>query len=113
MGLLILVIRGNIPIAAVAAKHCGGHVAMSFITTIIVGLVVGVLAKFIAPFKNEPSGLIMTALVGIGGSLVGTYLGQFLGLYAPGETAGWIFSIVGAIILLGIYAVLARSKNQA
>jgi uncharacterized membrane protein YeaQ/YmgE (transglycosylase-associated protein family) len=86
---------------------------MGFITTIIVGLIVGVIAKFLAPFKHEPSGLIMTALVGIGGSLVGTYLGYFLGLYQQGQNAGWIFSIIGAIILLAVYAFLARNKNQA
>jgi uncharacterized membrane protein YeaQ/YmgE (transglycosylase-associated protein family) len=86
---------------------------MGFITTIIVGLVIGAVAKFLAPFKNEPSGLIMTTLVGIGGSLIATYVGSALNWYAPGQGAGWIASIVGAIALLAIYATVTKGRTSA
>jgi uncharacterized membrane protein YeaQ/YmgE (transglycosylase-associated protein family) len=73
-----------------------------FLITIIVGFVVGVIAKFIMPGK-ENMGFILTTLLGIGGSLAATYLGHAAGWYAPGEGAGWIGSIVGAFVVLWIY----------
>jgi uncharacterized membrane protein YeaQ/YmgE (transglycosylase-associated protein family) len=85
----------------------------SFIMTIIIGLIVGAIAKFIAPFKNEPSGLIMTALVGIVGALLATYVGQAIGWYNAAEGAGWIASIIGAIVVLGVYATLAKGRTSA
>lgn len=72
------------------------------LVTIIVGFIVGVLAKLIMPGK-ENMGMIMTTLLGIAGSLVATYAGQAVGWYQAGEGAGWIGSIVGAFILLWIY----------
>jgi len=75
------------------------------IVTILIGLVVGALAKLIMPGK-DPGGIIITILIGIAGAFVGTYLGQALHLYQPGESAGWIMSIVGAMILLGLYRVI-------
>jgi len=72
------------------------------LVTIIVGFVVGVIAKLIMPGK-ENLGFIMTTLLGIAGSIAATYAGQALGWYQAGEAAGWIGSIVGAFVLLWIY----------
>ena len=72
------------------------------LTTIIIGFIVGVIAKLIMPGK-ENMGLIMTTLLGIAGSVVATYAGQAVGWYEAGEGAGWIGSIVGAFLLLWIY----------
>ena len=78
---------------------------MHIIWTIIVGLIVGVVAKFIHPGK-ESMGFIMTAVLGIGGSVFATFIGQALGLYQAGSTAGFIGAVIGAIILLVIYGAL-------
>jgi len=75
---------------------------MSIVWTILVGLVVGVVAKFLHPGK-EDLGLIMTALLGIAGSVVASFLGQFLGIYHAGEGAGFIGAIIGAVLILFIY----------
>jgi uncharacterized membrane protein YeaQ/YmgE (transglycosylase-associated protein family) len=76
---------------------------------ILIGLVIGALAKFIMPGK-DPGGFIITALLGIAGSVVGTWLGRTLGLYTEGQGAGFLMSVVGAIILLGIYHLLRRKS---
>jgi uncharacterized membrane protein YeaQ/YmgE (transglycosylase-associated protein family) len=78
---------------------------MGIVWTIIIGLVVGVVAKFIHPGR-ESLGIVMTALLGIGGSLVAAFLGQAVGWYQPGEPAGFIGAVVGAIVLLFIYGRL-------
>jgi uncharacterized membrane protein YeaQ/YmgE (transglycosylase-associated protein family) len=80
------------------------------IWTIIVGLIAGIVAKFIMPGPNEPSGFIMTAILGIVGSFVAGYLGQAMGFYAPGEGAGIIGSIVGAIIVLFVWGMFQKNK---
>jgi len=77
--------------------------------TIIIGLAAGVLAKLIMPGK-DPGGIIITILLGIGGSVVATYLGKFVGLYNAGETAQFIGATVGAILILWIYRVLRKKK---
>lgn len=74
---------------------------------IVFGLIVGVIAKFLMPGRDG-GGFIVTILLGIAGALVGGYLGQMLGLYGPGQPAGIIMSIIGAIILLAIYRMIAR-----
>jgi uncharacterized membrane protein YeaQ/YmgE (transglycosylase-associated protein family) len=79
--------------------------------TIIIGFVVGVIAKLIMPGK-ENMGFIVTTLLGIAGSLVATYIGQAVGWYTAGQGAGWIGSIVGAFVLLWIYQKL-KSRNAA
>ena len=79
------------------------------IVTIIVGFIVGALAKLIMPGK-DPGGIIVTILLGIAGAFVGSYLGQMLHLYQPGQAAGWIMSIIGAIILLGIYRLIVGRR---
>ncbi len=73
-----------------------------FLMTIIIGFIVGVIAKLIMPGK-ENMGFIITTLLGIAGSIVATYAGQAVGWYEAGEGAGWIGSIVGAFLLLWIY----------
>ena len=72
------------------------------LTAIIIGFVVGVIAKLIMPGK-ENMGFIVTTLLGIAGSIVATYAGQAVGWYEAGQGAGWIASIVGAFLLLWIY----------
>ncbi len=84
---------------------------MGIIWTIIIGLVVGVVAKFIHPGR-ENLGIVTTALLGIGGSLVATFLGQAVGWYQPGEPAGFIGAVVGALVLLFIYGRL-RGQSAA
>jgi uncharacterized membrane protein YeaQ/YmgE (transglycosylase-associated protein family) len=72
------------------------------LVTIIIGFIVGVIAKLIMPGK-ENMGFIITTLLGIAGAFVATYAGQAVGWYEAGEGAGWIGSIVGAFVLLFIY----------
>ena len=72
---------------------------MSIIGTLFIGLIVGLVARFIKP-GNDGMGWIMTILIGIGGSLLATYGGQAIGLYQAGQGAGFIGSVVGAVILL-------------
>jgi uncharacterized membrane protein YeaQ/YmgE (transglycosylase-associated protein family) len=73
---------------------------------IISGLIIGALAKLLMPGR-DPGGFIVTILLGIAGALVGGYVGQALGLYGPGQAAGWFMSIIGALILLFIYRKVA------
>ena len=80
------------------------------IMTFIIGLIVGIIAKFLMPGK-DPGGFIITAILGIVGSFIATWLGKVLGWYQPGQTAGWIGSIVGAIILLLIYRAVRRKAS--
>jgi uncharacterized membrane protein YeaQ/YmgE (transglycosylase-associated protein family) len=83
---------------------------MGIIGTIIFGAVIGIIAKFIMPGKNEPQGFILTAILGIVGSMLASYGGQALGWYAEGQGAGWIASIIGAIIVLVIYGFVTKPK---
>jgi uncharacterized membrane protein YeaQ/YmgE (transglycosylase-associated protein family) len=75
--------------------------------TILIGLVVGALARWIKP-GAQGIGWIMTALIGIGGAVVATYIGQELGWYAEGAKAGFLASVAGAVIVLFVYEVLSR-----
>ncbi|QHO76431.1 GlsB/YeaQ/YmgE family stress response membrane protein [Bradyrhizobium sp. CCBAU 051011] len=84
---------------------------MSIIWTIIIGFLAGVVAKFIMPGNNEPSGFIMTTILGIVGAFVASYLGQALGWYNTGEGAGFIGAVVGAIIVLLIYGFFAGRQR--
>jgi uncharacterized membrane protein YeaQ/YmgE (transglycosylase-associated protein family) len=80
---------------------------MQYIWMAIIGLIVGALAKLIMPGK-DPGGIIITILLGIAGSFVGTFVGRALGLYQQGQAAGFIMSIVGAIILLLLYRLIFK-----
>ena len=83
---------------------------MGIIWTIVIGFVAGIIAKFIMPGNNEPSGFILTAVLGIVGAFVATYLGQAMGWYAPGEGAGLIGAVVGAIVVLAIWGLISRRR---
>ncbi|GAJ28785.1 GlsB/YeaQ/YmgE family stress response membrane protein [Acidomonas methanolica] len=85
---------------------------MHLIWTIIVGFVVGLIAKFLMPGR-DPGGFIITVLLGIAGSLVAGWIGQHLHFYAPGQPAGFIASILGAILLLILYRVIFRPNTNA
>jgi len=76
----------------------------------LLGLVAAFVAKLILPGKNPPNNIIGTALIGIAGAYVGTFLGQLFGLYQSGEYAGFIGSVVGSILLLFIYGLLFKPK---
>jgi uncharacterized membrane protein YeaQ/YmgE (transglycosylase-associated protein family) len=80
---------------------------MHIVWTILLGLAAGILAKFIFPGKQN-MGMIVTALLGIAGSFVASYLGQWLKIYRPGQTAGFIGSIVGAMVILFVYGLIRR-----
>ena len=80
------------------------------IMTCLIGLVVGIIAKFLMPGK-DPGGFIITAILGIVGSFVATWIGQALGWYKAGQTAGWIGSVIGAIILLLIYRMFSKRSS--
>jgi uncharacterized membrane protein YeaQ/YmgE (transglycosylase-associated protein family) len=84
---------------------------MGIIWTIIIGFLAGVIAKFIMPGPNEPSGFILTTILGIVGAFVATYLGQALGWYGPGQGAGLVGAVVGAIIVLLIYGMVAGRRS--
>jgi uncharacterized membrane protein YeaQ/YmgE (transglycosylase-associated protein family) len=87
-----------------------GTFLMSILWTIIIGFVAGVIAKFIMPGDNEPSGFIMTTILGIVGAFVATFLGQALGWYGAGDGAGLIGAIVGAIIVLFVYGLVVGRR---
>lgn len=76
--------------------------------TAFIGLIVGAIAKFLMPGK-DPGGIIVTMLLGIGGAFVARWLGQLVGLYATGEAAGLIASVLGAILILFVYRKLRRA----
>jgi uncharacterized membrane protein YeaQ/YmgE (transglycosylase-associated protein family) len=85
---------------------------MGILWTIVVGFIAGVIAKFIMPgSSNEPSGFLLTTILGIVGAFVASYLGQALGWYAAGEGAGLIGAIVGAIIVLFVWGFIAKRKT--
>jgi uncharacterized membrane protein YeaQ/YmgE (transglycosylase-associated protein family) len=75
---------------------------MHVLWTLFIGLIIGAVAKLIMPGK-DPGGIIITMLLGVAGSFVATYLGRAAGMYGEGSTAGFIMSVIGAIILLAIY----------
>lgn len=83
---------------------------MSLIQMIIVGLIVGLIARAIMPGR-QAHGWIMTAVMGIAGSAVANFLGGAMGFYNPGETAGWIASVLGAILVLFIYGRISGKKG--
>jgi len=84
---------------------------MGIIWTIIIGFIAGIIAKFIMPGSNEPSGFIMTTILGIVGAFVASFLGQALGWYAPGEGAGLIGAVIGAIIVLVVWGMIAGRRR--
>jgi uncharacterized membrane protein YeaQ/YmgE (transglycosylase-associated protein family) len=83
---------------------------MAVLYTLLIGLVVGVIAKFLAP-GNDPGGWVITILLGIGGAWLGTFLGRTFGLYTEGQAAGWIASVIGAILILLVYRLIPRGRT--
>jgi uncharacterized membrane protein YeaQ/YmgE (transglycosylase-associated protein family) len=82
---------------------------MHWLWVILIGLVVGAVAKLLMPGK-DPGGFIVTMLLGIAGSLIATWLGRVIGLYQEGQSAGFIMSVVGAVLLLAIYRAVAKRR---
>jgi uncharacterized membrane protein YeaQ/YmgE (transglycosylase-associated protein family) len=82
---------------------------MGILTWILFGLVVGIVAKLLMPGR-DPGGFNITILLGIAGALLGGFIGRAMGFYDANESAGWIISILGAIILLAIYRMMVRRK---
>jgi uncharacterized membrane protein YeaQ/YmgE (transglycosylase-associated protein family) len=85
---------------------------LSLLWEMIIGVVVGVVAKFLTPGK-DPGGIWITMIIGIAGSILATYLGQAIGWYQAGQGAGFIMSVVGAILLLLIYRVIRGAMAKA
>jgi uncharacterized membrane protein YeaQ/YmgE (transglycosylase-associated protein family) len=85
---------------------------MGILWTILIGFIAGVLAKLITPGDNEPSGFILTTILGIVGAFVATFLGQALGWYEAGEGAGLIGATVGAVIVLLVWGALAGRRKS-
>ena len=85
---------------------------MSIIWTIIIGFIAGVIAKLVTPGRNEPSGFILTTILGIIGAFVATYLGQAIGWYRADEGAGLIGAVVGAVIVLVIWGLIAGRRSD-
>ena len=86
---------------------------MGFIWTIIIGFIAGVIAKLITPGGDEPSGFILTTILGIVGAVVATYIGQAIGWYHAGEGAGLVGAVVGAVIVLIIWGVIAGRSSTS
>lgn len=84
---------------------------MSILVTIIIGLIVGIIAKFLMPGR-DPGGIIVTTLLGIAGAFVASYVGQKAGWYAPGEPAGFLAAVLGAMALLLIYRVIFGRRRS-
>jgi len=84
---------------------------MSIIWTIIIGFVAGIIAKFLMPGPNEPQGFVLTAILGIVGAFVATWLGQALGWYGPDQGAGLIGAVVGAVIVLAIWGMISKNRK--
>ena len=80
---------------------------MTILSWLISGLIIGALARLFMPGK-DPGGILVTILLGVVGAFIASYIGQTLGWYLPGEPAGWIMSIVGAILVLAIYRAIKR-----
>jgi len=84
---------------------------MSILWIILIGLLAGILAKLIHPGPNEPSGFILTTLLGIAGAFVATYLGQAIGWYRADQGAGLIGATVGAVIVLFVWGMFAKRTS--
>ncbi len=82
---------------------------MTILWTLLIGFLIGLVARMLKPGRDV-SGFVLTTVLGIAGAFVGTYIGQTMGLYAPGQPAGFVMSVVGAIILLVIWGIATRRR---
>ena len=82
---------------------------MSILWTLLIGFVIGLVARFLKPGPQK-LGLILTTVLGVVGAFVGSFIGQTLGLYQPGQAAGFLMSVIGAIIVLVLWGALAKGK---
>jgi uncharacterized membrane protein YeaQ/YmgE (transglycosylase-associated protein family) len=82
---------------------------MGILAWILFGLVIGIIAKLLMPGR-DPGGFIVTILLGIAGAMIGGFAGRAMGFYGEGESAGWLMSILGAVILLALYRMVARRR---
>jgi len=82
---------------------------MGILAWILFGLVIGVIAKLLMPGR-DPGGFIVTVLLGVAGALLGGFIGRAMGFYGPGQSAGWMMSIAGAIVLLALYRLVAPRR---
>ena len=83
---------------------------MEYVWTILVGFIVGIIARFLAPGENKPRGFILTSLLGIAGAFAGTFLGQFVGYLQPGEQGSFPISVIGAIVVLFVWGLVAKKE---
>ena len=84
----------------------------ALIGSILSGIIIGALAKFVMPGR-DPGGLVITMLLGIAGALLGGFLGRSIGFYGPGQSAGWLMSILGAVVLLALYRMLVGRSTTS
>ncbi|MCJ2057542.1 GlsB/YeaQ/YmgE family stress response membrane protein [Methylobacterium sp. J-048] len=84
---------------------------MGILWTIVIGFLAGIIAKFLMPGPNEPSGFILTTILGIVGAFVATFIGQAVGWYGPNQGAGFIGAVVGAVVVLFIYGMIAGRRS--
>ena len=84
---------------------------LSFLWTVIIGFIAGVIAKLVTPGEKEPQGFILTTVLGVAGALVATYLGQAIGWYRAGQEAGFIGAIVGAALILLAWGFIERNRR--
>ena len=82
---------------------------MEILSWIVFGLVIGIIAKVLMPGR-DPGGFIVTTLLGIAGAMIGGFVGRAMGFYGDGQTAGWLMSILGAVLLLALYRMMVRRR---
>lgn len=102
-------------VVLVLALMVAGYVfigLMPLFWALVIGFVVGAIAKFMMPGKDG-GGFIITSLLGMGGALAATLMGRFVGFYQPGQSAGFIASVIGAFVLLVLYRIFAGSRSYA
>ncbi|HTG99813.1 MAG TPA: GlsB/YeaQ/YmgE family stress response membrane protein [Vicinamibacterales bacterium] len=97
------------PLHRPAQEEGEGRSMFAILSWIVFGLVIGIIAKLLMPGK-DPGGFIVTILLGVAGALVGGFIGRAMGFYGDGQGAGWLMSILGAIILLALYRMLVRRR---
>jgi uncharacterized membrane protein YeaQ/YmgE (transglycosylase-associated protein family) len=93
-----------------AVNHKKKETFMEYIWTALIGFIAGLVARAVHPGKDD-LGIIMTIVLGIAGSFIATYLGQAVGWYKQGESAGFIMSVIGAVVLLVIYGFIVKKKD--